>query len=638
MTLRTQIRGIVVAGNSLAEAQALYRAVATGDSAVALHDEQDTFVVLASSQSDIQMLNPLTGADDLVEGDGLVEQMEFVSSAGEELDTNYTVCASGCGAHILADDIELLRHCPACASVVEDLDAEAIAAATKEEEAEGAAIASGATLEEAIASFRALVLGEVAPQLVDSQDVILAVAGNAAYDVYTGAEAKHTEIESAYLESVASSSDEVQAHHFVCASSECASPHIVSSDDMPVFCPSCSSGLLDPSDEEATASDEDEEDFDEDDLEDEEDDSFDEDLEDEEDDAAFLESLSGDDDDEDEDGEDDDEDDEDEDDEDDEDEDEDEDEDDDKKSKSDDDSKSKDKSKDKSKIKMSLSSTNRKRMRRRVPAVASAADYDTEQVRVSYMAIAGAEEDAIDKLHVSYASNVMGENLWYASLDRIPVAMALASETKHTDIFNSEVFGRAVLAQAREHGLVAALANMGFQEIKPEIQVGDHVSNEVRTQVAEQVSEVKDSAEQDRQELHERFTAALAIAASGITRGFFKDRSNPIITSLAAALGDAGIQNAGSLVQQAFSAHSDAYHKELLAQARVIMDYDLNVQNQLATAIGESTNAVAAAAPISLGRPVGVEKEAPIESTASNQNLDFAARLNNALSSLGNRR
>jgi len=124
MTKRTQIRGIVVAGNSLEEAQELYRAVATGQDAQALHDEGDTFVVLASASSDINMLNPLTGADDLVVGDGLTEQMEFLSSDSEAVNINYTVCTAGCNAHILADDSELMQFCPACASTLEDLTEE----------------------------------------------------------------------------------------------------------------------------------------------------------------------------------------------------------------------------------------------------------------------------------------------------------------------------------------------------------------------------------------------------------------------------------------------------------------------------------------------------------------------------------
>lgn len=651
---RTPIRGIVVAGNSLEDAQELYRAVATGQDAQALHTADDSFVVLSSASSDINMLNPLTGVDDLKVGDGLVEQMEFLSSDSEAVNVNYTVCTAGCNAHILADDVELLKHCPACASVLEDLTDEQIAALSAGEEdgecdgcqVQESAIASGKTLEEAVAAYRAAITGEGETRTVRSGDVLVAVAGDANYDVYTGNEATVVEDQQpSILESLSSSGAELDAHHFVCASSACGA-HVVSSDDMPVFCPSCSSGLLDPEDEEANASAE-------------EDESNEANASDDNDPGEVrddLNSATASDDDEEEDEDDEDEEDEDLDEDEDEDDDSDEEEDEDEDDESDEDDEDLDEEDedededDEDALTLSVSSvqyrdqgSRRARNRQSREEAQASAQEPAPMVAVAASFVALSGDMDVSKLDVAYAS-VQGENAWVAFYDRVPMAIALASACdKHKEIFNSDVFGRAFKAQASQHGVPAALENMGFQEIKPEIQVADYVQTEVAQQVAARTQEVTATAERDKAELQDRLNGALATAALGYSKNFFKGQVNPIAQSLIESLSAVGIDNAAALVSKAFAQHSDAYHSMLFAQANKIMGYSLDTQNEIAEALAGSNaseEAQASSAPMPLGRPVQVEKKEVVreEATASaHQPQDFAQRLNLAVSGLGKR-
>lgn len=627
---RPPIRGIVVAGNTLEEAQEHYRAVATGQDVQALHDENDSFVVLSSSRTDLNLLNPLTGADDLKVGDGMTSQMEFLSSDSDAVNVNYTICTAGCEAHVLADDAALLKHCPACASVLPELTAEEIAAyaSGEEDECEGcqvSVLASGATLEEAVAAYQGLVFGEhEATATMKSGNVLVHCAGDANFDVYKGCAAT-TVVDaepSEFLESLSSSSDELDAHHFVCASAECGA-HVVSSDDMPVYCPSCSSGLMEVEDEVPAVAgaelDDDNESLsgvdeeDEDDDSDEEDEDF-EDDEDEEDDEED-EDEEDDSDDESEDDEDEDEEDEDEDD----------------------------------ALTLSVSSvqsapaSRRGRQHHEARAAAQAEDAEPEMVAVaaSFTAIAG--EMDVAKLEVSYASLSSG-NTWFAYYDGIPFAKAEAASTKHEQIFNSEVFGRAFKAQASEHGIPTALENMGFNEIKPTIQVADFVQTEIAQQVEQKTTELAQAAAQDKAELHDRFGAAMALAATGMSKNFFKGKVNPIMAQLNEALAAVGLDNASALVAQAFAQNSEAYHKVLLALASEIQSYDLDTQNNLTKAIvgandtSGAETAHASASQVPLGRPVQhVEPQEKVESTASVTG-DFQQDLALAMSGLGRRR
>lgn len=633
------IRGIVVAGNTLEEAQALYRAVATGQDAQALHDEGENFVVLASASSDINLLNPLTGADDLKVGDGMTDRMEFLSSDSQAVNVNYTICTAGCNAHILADDSELMQHCPACASVLEDLTEEQIAALSGEEdECEGcqvqeSVLASGATLEEAVANYNALVRGEVADySTMQCGDTLVATAGAASFDVYKGCEAKIVENQEAgLLESLSSSADEIEAHNFVCASAACG-VHVVSSDDMPVFCPACASGLLDPEDalgEEANASDDDVGEVEDDhhtslsaDEEDEEEEDEDDDLEEEEDDDDSDDDDDEDDDDSDEDDSDDEDDDE-----------EDEDEDDD----------------DALTLSVSSVQPSQSKRARKVQRQAATASVQEEEenehvsVSASFLACASAQGDLdTSKLDVAHAAALQGVSTWIAFYDGMPIARATEA-TANNAHFNSEVFGRTFKAIAAEQGIPAAMEQMGFKEIKSEIQVGDFVQSEIQSQVAQKTQEVVAAAEQDKAELADRFAAALAMAAQGITNGFFKGKSNPVQQTLIEALSSVGLDNASALVKQAFLQSGEDYNKLLISQASYIMGKSLDVQNELGEAIaGCNTNAneeaTAATAPVPLGRPVQVEKKEAVrqEATASAAApADFQARATHAMRGLG---
>ena len=630
------LRGIVVCADSLADAKQQYGEVATGENCQPMADRNGNFVVLASSRNEFTMMNPNTGELDMVPHDGITERLKFVASASE-LSAHYTACAA-CESHILADDPELVQKCPVCVS---DIDMNAAP------ESNNVAVASGATAEEAATNLALLLNGdsqEVTLAVAEHAQGILAVAGSLTCDPYTGGEPTLIEADDRNV-SVASDNsveDGIEAHIYVCAA-DCDTPFVASTDDMPVFCPACAGGLVEPEgddlegiDFEGTASDQNEdkpfvitasvdEDFDDEDddseFDDDEDDDSDFDFGDDEDEDDYEGTASDDgddDDDDDEDDEDEDDSEEDEDDSDDEDEDE------------------------ESSVSLSLSSSRiRRRGRSLEPRgnhVATAASHseDTTTLKASYLAIAS--EASPETFQVAYAGSIQGENTWFATLNGIPVARAIASETKHPDIFNREVFADVVHAEASDKGIPAALEQFGFQELAPEIEVQDYVSKEIRTAVASQVDEIRTQAETERSELGERVSAALAIAATGINRGFFRNRSNPVMGSLIQSLSAVGIGNAEAIVAKAFADHSDSYHKDLLAQAQEIMLYDKNVQNELAQAVSEAQPNLAVASANSygpIGRPVAEEQPSRTAATASSASADdFAARLRGALQGL----
>lgn len=609
-----KIRGITVTGNSRQQAEDAYRAVATGKSVRGYADVDNQFMILCSSESEITPFNPLTGDADMVEASGdLVKQIEFQSESSDVVQqTNYVVCSSGCGAHVISDDIET-RFCPACAEALPDDDCpdcdeqsqnQVQASANIEPNiASRQILAAGKTLDEAVDAFRALasagaedtrICGDIAVATNLDQDNFRFSPFLGDENIGVGAGVK--------MDAIASGAEDEQiaAHHFQCMNSECEL-HVIASTDDTVFCPSCSSGLIEPDDTTAdngtegqtslSGDDEDEEDLEDgDDEESEEDESEESDEDESEDEESDDEESEDDESEEEEDLEDGDDDEEEE------------------------------------------STSSAATVRTKEPTV-------TLQ-RPMLMCVAGAETPAASKLHVAYAGIVAGQKTAVAFYDGVPVAVATAKTAEnYADMLDNPKLGQVVASAAGEIGVQPALAQMGFVDIKPQIEVPEVAAQQIEEQVASQVAEIRASATADQKDLSSRFGAALATAGQGINSGFFKDVQNPLITALASALTAIGMQDSEKMVRHVFNEHNDGYLKNLIAKASQIMQYDLAVQNELAEAV---SGTVAAKETLPIGKPVTlaptqqqIQPQHVQQESVSSAGDDYAGKLNLALNSLG---
>ncbi len=292
---QAQMRGIVVAADSAEKVQELYRSVVTGSKVQVLESADGEFQITTASDSNLTMLNPVDGEQMSVVFDGhLPDSMNAVASSSEKtVEATYMVCTAGCGNHIIADDETLLQRCPACASDLPTLEDDNVKKQNNVETQKGETIiAFASTLGTASEKYASMVRGDAEIHNYDCSGIVVASASEMNFDPYQAvAAAKIEDYEPKILQAIAGSAQEVEAHHYVCVSSSCGM-HVLASDESPLFCPHCSSGLIDPQDAVATASDDDDLDDDLDDEEDCEDDDCEDDEEDyeeeEEDDEDVL--------------------------------------------------------------------------------------------------------------------------------------------------------------------------------------------------------------------------------------------------------------------------------------------------------------------------------------------------------------
>lgn len=245
--------GIVVAGQTKAEAQQLYVLAASGQDYAMMQDEDNRMIVTASSNVD--MFNPFTGEQDLVE---VQDSGEFAAVAsdleGQTVSVNYTVCASGCGAHIISDADDL-SHCPSCSTELQELSDDEIASLSdddfesEEQEETPHVVVAAASAEEAQQLFMELVQGgDASVYTSESGTFVTHASADFNYDPILGSdELEHSQPDTLEFESNSGSLDDIVAHLYVCANHSCGHS-TVSTSESAVICPSCGSGLLDPSD------------------------------------------------------------------------------------------------------------------------------------------------------------------------------------------------------------------------------------------------------------------------------------------------------------------------------------------------------------------------------------------------------
>lgn len=121
-TKRVPFHGILAVGNTQQEAVNHYRLLALGKSVSAFTDEDNSFAFISNSNSALpELFNPMTGEMDVQSSDDLLKSLSFESQSGE-VDVHHYVCASSCGAHLVFDSKELVKHCPVCTASVEQGD------------------------------------------------------------------------------------------------------------------------------------------------------------------------------------------------------------------------------------------------------------------------------------------------------------------------------------------------------------------------------------------------------------------------------------------------------------------------------------------------------------------------------------
>jgi len=608
---KTVFHGILATGRTRADAVNNYRLLALGKGAAG-HISEDGSIAFIASASDAQnRFNPTTGDMDLEDNPGLLENVEFAAHSSDQVEVNHYICKNSCGAHILADSDTLVSYCPHCTaelSLSEDEDED-------EEDGDGDTVADGEGEGEHSDPQPEPEDGSEEDETSESSDEEFSYTVVAA-DFQTAVR----QFTVGLLENgVSVSGDQPYTTHYVVCSSDSCGMHIIS-ETHPTQCPVCLSAVVEPDPDEIPSNLE---------LDPE---SESEDLGD----AGGLPSGDGDEDEDEGDG-------------------------------AEPEPEPEDDPESESSNSLNVMDEEGDGDGEGESDGADPEDGEDEDKGVGEADAKPANKDLkvlssgttslsadlltgddADKLDLSYSSNVAGKAAWVAFYEGRPVALAREEDAgKNADVFNTATFGNAVIATAKVGGVKPALAELGFKYVDFPVSV----SAEVDKLVAQKVGEREASLSAEQENFKQQFLACLATAAVGLNRGFFADLRNPLKEAMWNALSSAGIHNPEVLIDRAFGAHADDYHRVLFAQASELASKPEEVRNEMAKAVmGTSYQSVSSSADRSnlearlagLGvsvssdtqEPAPAKKQQPAQAPAAD---DFRSRSQAVLSTLGRR-
>lgn len=199
------------------------------------------------------------------------------------------------------------------------------------------------------------------------------------------------------------------------------------------------------------------------------------------------------------------------------------------------------------------------------------------------VALLDADQVADDDLdEVAYA--VTANALHVIRSNRIIASMgpSLARKVGMSDIYLSQQFQDAVHASLEKKGLRKGLVQAGFALAKVKLAASSAatrklVSAKVEAQVATKIESMnRQSAAMEH---------AMAIAAVGINRRFFKEATNPLRASLESELTRVGVRGANRLLTASFAEHGVAYAKSIVLLAQKLAAMPEEVRNQYADAL-----------------------------------------------------
>lgn len=617
-----QFRGIVATGPTQQAAINQYKLLARGKNARVCVSGNDRF--LASTSSDVaEMFDPTSGELGMTEDLNVIKSLSFAGEDAGTVEVAYTVCASGCGNHIVADDSSLVAHCPSCgvsvnfedevdeepdllADDVEDLededelsesgddeegddvidvtdddpdadiegddeeeeetsesdDEEDDADESEDEDSEDDADSDDEEGDDEEDSEEDADDEDDEDSEEDDSDEDQASESSDPLTVCAATKAEAIDLYAAHAAAVGvsvSGDGNTTAFYAVCSEPSCAT-HLVSESELH-SCPICQSAVEEPEDED--------------------DENVDDDIEsaltDEDLDSSESEDLGVADDEEEED---------------------DSEEGDDEEEEEDDSSESD----------------------------AEDGDGDDEELDIDSAEDEVPEDASADDLDVSYSSSVAGKPAWTAFYKGSPVAVARSENAGvNADIFNDPKFGHATIAVARQTSVSKALSEMGFKGVQRKAAVSGAIKRHIDAQVA--TARVALSA--DKEKFEARFIDALSTSAMGISRNFFKDvTSNPLVEALVPALSAAGIVNPQAMVDRVISQSADNYHAVLFNKALDLLSKPAEVMDSLSSMVQSVNFQSTSSAPsldqrvASFGTPV---KKADKTSESSSQSVSQSA-------------
>lgn len=162
--------------------------------------------------------------------------------------------------------------------------------------------------------------------------------------------------------------------------------------------------------------------------------------------------------------------------------------------------------------------------------------------------------------------------------DQVIATLTKQSAGNNADIFDTAPFHKAILSQAKTKGLREGLTPFGFTFAKLATPVRKQAAALVKTQVASAKAEIA----KEREAMVRVQAEALAIAATGMNRDYWKKFPNTLKAAFTRELSSMGISGAKTMVNRIFASHGLTYAESMLAVADLLAKKSESARAELA--------------------------------------------------------
>ncbi len=201
------------------------------------------------------------------------------------------------------------------------------------------------------------------------------------------------------------------------------------------------------------------------------------------------------------------------------------------------------------------------------------------------------EDDLSDEMTVDLSEGVDEEDdIEFASLNKDVVCLkskqviaylSPSESNKNSDVMHTAAFEDALNHTLKNQGLKKVLSTYGFKAntvvVKLPKIVAAKVASEGKTQSDQVVAKLNSVASD--------FEQSVMIAALGLSRNFFKGRSDPVKAALLTELATLGVKNPSRVIDGVFAAHGASQVKEIISLAKELASKDIEARNGLSDAM-----------------------------------------------------
>ena len=166
-----------------------------------------------------------------------------------------------------------------------------------------------------------------------------------------------------------------------------------------------------------------------------------------------------------------------------------------------------------------------------------------------------------------------------AYIGQTPVAILNkdAADAPMQQVFDTESLVAAILDQAEQQGVEAALDQYKFAPIKVKLPIDPYVNQLAQEQIQK--------VQQQQGEHAEDLLQCVSIAATALAKNLFKGKQHALKSGFSSLLASCGVKNAEAAVERVFAANADEYHKQLFQTAVELQQSPVEYRNTLTEAL-----------------------------------------------------